>query len=400
MNRKLFITKKAKLINRNPNLFHQRLYPYHKVNNNNNNKIINLSLLLKNQKDNSFENNNNNHISMKKRSLSCGNIFLYNNKNNNKDKDNNNNDNNKNAFNINLTQLKYLSGIDNLNTFNIYRTSKNKSRDYYYKTQYDYNKNNNNIKKYFIINKKKENLNEFNSSYNLLNFNNKNDYSNNYDNNNNDNDNNQGGYLFYNSQTSKDITYSISNSFTFSPKLNKNSKIIAEKLEDTWDRLLKKRKNFKENSHKEKNNINNINFSTNYFEEEKFNYSNIKDNNNYYSIYSHENNSNKNKKNLNININFIDIGNGIKIPSRAIKLYDKGLLNIKKRVLKSAEKIQNDNLFFKTFSYKPNLNKNKDNNNNNNKNKNSLNSTINKIKIESKSNTINNDKGKIYYKIL
>lgn len=301
LNRIPSITKKAKMIKRDPNLFHCRLYPYHKINNNHE-KINDISYHEKEKCVKSFN---------KKRSFSNGNILFNINKNNtNNDNEflyNNSNSNILSPFNTsknpyyNLATLKSFNGIENEDSFiNIYRTIRNKSKEFYYKTI-----------------KENDSQREFNNQ---------------------NSNNNQGRY--FNSQISKE--YSLSNSFTFSPKLDKNSIKIAEKLEDPKERLLKKRQKF--STYKKLNKFFNKK-TQNSFDEDSMN--------------SQEENSKKKKFSKSFdsakNINFIEAGKGIKVPSRTIQLYEKALQGIKKKHAKSSEKILNDSLFYRTFSYKPKL---------------------------------------------
>jgi len=361
-NSKPKITLKAKNIIRDPNLFHCRLYPYHKIDTNS----LNISGFANKKKtitENFDYNSDYIHSNLLNRSISS------NLKNINKNVENfesiktqiKNDNSLNNTFsgikNNIIENIKKLEGIYDVKSFKIYRTSKNKFKN-----------NETQLK----------NLNNINSKEDRKRFKNLDYIKNNY-------------------------TENYLNQFTFNPKINKKSKKIAETLEDSKTRLLKRRRKFSYSPLQDSNFSNKLNIKKNYStidnNIQEYQHSKNESINNANNIIYHKyenrifNNSfdnigNPNPLSLdnhNINDNLIIsttskidkfklktkrmnkdsksqqyefvIINNTKIPSRLFSLYNRGLESLKKKEAKSMEKQIQDNLFYKTFSYKPQTNK-------------------------------------------
>ena len=142
--------------------------------------------------------------------------------------------------------------------------------------------------------------------------------------------NKHNSYYYINRKDEKKIKETENNNFTYRPTLNKKSIEIANKLEPSSKRLLKK-KEYKEIIDKE--------------ECEKLaidNYKNLFNNNNF--------NKYENKK-----INFNE-------KNLIYKLYNKGLEDLKKKEMQHQENLHKKSEEYKNYSYSPNLSKIKKNN--------------------------------------
>ena len=145
--------------------------------------------------------------------------------------------------------------------------------------------------------------------------------------------NNKLNSYYYNNKKDEKKKKAIENyNFTFKPTINQKSKNIANKLEPSSKRLLRKKEK-KELIDKE--------------ECEKLAFENYKNlfinNNNYINKYENKK-INFNEKNL------------------IYKLYNMGLENLKKKELKFQENVHKKNEEYKNYSFSPNMPGNKDNN--------------------------------------
>ena len=143
-------------------------------------------------------------------------------------------------------------------------------------------------------------------------------------------------YYYNNKVDNKKKKAEENNNFTYRPSINKKSKAIANKLEPSSKRLLKK---------KEKKEI------TDKEEIEKLaldNYKNLFINNNCFNKY-------ENKK-----INFSE-------KNLIYKLYNKGLENLKKKELKFQENIHKKNEEYKNYSFSPDISSERKSNSNSHK---------------------------------
>ena len=139
-------------------------------------------------------------------------------------------------------------------------------------------------------------------------------------------------YYYINKVDEKKLKETENSNFTYRPSINKKSLEIANKLEPSSKRLLRKKEN-KEIIDKE--------------ECEKLaidNYKNLFNNNNF--------NKYENKK-----INFNE-------KNLIYKLYNKGLENLKKRELQYQENVHKKDEEYKNYSYSPNISINKENKSN------------------------------------
>ena len=143
--------------------------------------------------------------------------------------------------------------------------------------------------------------------------------------------NKNNSYYYNNKNDEKKKKASENNNFSYRPSINKKSQDIANKLEPSSRRLLKKKEK-KELIDKE--------------ECEKLaieNYKNLFINNNYFNKYENKK-INFNEKNL------------------IYKLYNKGLENLKKKEMKFQEHVRKKNEEYKNYSFSPNASVNKANN--------------------------------------
>jgi len=361
-NSKPQITKKAHNIIRDPNLFHCRLYPYHKIDQGN----INVSGFS--NKKNTISDNFNykfdySHKAFSTKSFAKSKID----KEPKKDKDSPNNSFCGVYSNI-LENIKKLEGIDDIKSFKIYRTSKKKSKGNYIYDDNQKTNMNNDINNRSCNNFEGSNLNKIDEL----------DY-------------------LTNNERNKTL-----DNFTFTPQINNNSRRIADKLQNSRTRLIKstmkacylapnrkykgeiKNKKFTFNHYEDSKNItndiqiNNIHQDTNLDPNNQNNTNNrifshsfdnttsqnISKNNPYLYLTTRNkfflNNTAREIKSQNKNelnkIKFLTINN-VKIPERPINLYKKGLESLKKREAKSLEKIINDSQLYKQYSFKPKIDK-------------------------------------------
>jgi len=284
------ITKKAQSIVREGHLFHCRLYPYHK---------IPKETFVRNM-NNSIRNTYYNHNNI---DLNSDNLIYYNSKNN------------CNSASFVIDNLRRLEGIEDINTYKIYRTYKGK--DY----NFDIPVNNNSGLK------KKKNRNSIDKSLNDLSR--KQSFSNFMD---------RSHSLIppniLNKSYNCPSAYENANDpFSFKPNLNINSLNIALKLSPSFLRLTSKSKKKKKSINEKFKNSNSIsNKTTNLSNEGILSLQHLR------MVKSRS----KSKGEFN----------------RTFELYRRGVQRLKKKVELHIQKIIDEEESYKQFPFKPKINQN------------------------------------------
>lgn len=299
------LTKKAQNIVREGHLFHCRLYPYHKLQAKNMIKKPNHSVR------NTYYNHNHNNINI-------NNVYYY------------NSINNCNSGSFIIENLRRLEGIEDIKTYQIYRTSKNQE--------------------YLSLKDNKNITNPLNKSYNnmscSMNLNEKNAL-NNFNNNSILANNSASNFKRTNSlNRSFNCPKNSNNPFTFKPNLNLKSLNIAEKLTPAFIRLTEKASNKKKPEDLENNNNNNI------FKSKEKNLSSTNPNFSYDAILLGRN-SNNNSRNF-----YKPRSNSKGEFNRSFELYRRGVQKLKKKEALHMQKILIEEESYKQFPFKPQINEN------------------------------------------